>query len=300
LKDLIFFWKRRWFRTLPNYFLVLGFNVLVFVILGKSLPDNTWLYVPFLQNFLNAHPNFFTEAWSLSVEEYAYLILPFILYLFFYLFKKNQNERLFIRVTLIIILALFLLKLNYFFNTEINSYKEWSSTFRKVVVYRIDSIYWGFVLVYLIKKYPINIKKFKNYFLIIGLFLLVGIHVVILKMNLLPSTNLGFYVFVYLQVVILSLGFVFPFCININYTGFFVKTTQFISVHSYSIYLVNYSIILLTIQNNLNIESMTIFQKGMMVFIFLALTIFSSMIIYRYFELPILRYRDSKFKRIVK
>ena len=75
------FWKRRWLRTLPNYFLILILNVLIAFIIGLSLPKSVLLYTLFLQNFVVDHPDFFTEAWSLSVEEFAYLLLPFILFL---------------------------------------------------------------------------------------------------------------------------------------------------------------------------------------------------------------------------
>ncbi|MFA5298283.1 MAG: acyltransferase [Lutibacter sp.] len=86
-EDLFSFWKRRWFRTLPNYFLVLFLNVLIFLFLGDNLPKSILLYIPFLQNFSTPHPDFFTEAWSLSIEEYAYLLLPFLLFFSFKFFK---------------------------------------------------------------------------------------------------------------------------------------------------------------------------------------------------------------------
>ena len=91
-KDLIIFWKRRWLRTLPNYFLIFLINVLIFLILGKNLPENTGLFIPFLQNIFRQHPDFFTEAWSLSIEEYAYLLLPLILFLSFKLINSKEKK----------------------------------------------------------------------------------------------------------------------------------------------------------------------------------------------------------------
>jgi peptidoglycan/LPS O-acetylase OafA/YrhL len=299
-KHLLIFWQRRWFRTLPNYFLILVVNIFIFLILGKSLPEKIWKYFLFLQNFLSPHPNFFTEAWSLSVEEYAYLILPLVLYVVFNISKTKPSEKQFLKVTILLILGLFLLKVHYFLNTEILSYSDWSSTFRKVVIFRIDAIYFGFLVVYIIKNYPKSIKKYKNYFLIIGLFLLFGIHGAMLKMHLLPETNLGFYVFVYLQVVVISLAFIFPYFINLTYQGIFEKVIRFLSIHSYSIYLVNYSLILLTFQYQFNVETMTFFQKGIIIIAFIGLTLITSVIIYRYFEQPILKYRDHHFKRNMK
>ncbi|HKK11365.1 MAG TPA: acyltransferase, partial [Flavobacteriaceae bacterium] len=85
-RDLFWFWKRRWFRTLPNYYLILLINITIVLIAGENLPNKLLLYFPFLQNFLGSHPDFFTEAWSLSIEEYSYLILPLSLYFGFAIF----------------------------------------------------------------------------------------------------------------------------------------------------------------------------------------------------------------------
>ena len=85
--ELLRFWKRRWFRTLPNYFVVLLLNIILVLLLDKTIVENIWLYIPFFQNLTTPHPDFFTEAWSLSIEEYAYLILPLIIYSALFVFK---------------------------------------------------------------------------------------------------------------------------------------------------------------------------------------------------------------------
>lgn len=78
------FWQRRWLRTLPNYFLFLGINVmLVHLGLAKGmLNSNTWAYVVFLQNMTVPLDLFFWESWSLAVEEWFYVVLPLLLLLF--------------------------------------------------------------------------------------------------------------------------------------------------------------------------------------------------------------------------
>lgn len=295
-KDLFRFWKRRWFRTLPNYFLILIINILIFLYLGKDLPKTIGLYIPFLQNFSTPHPEFFTEAWSLSIEEYAYLLLPFLLFLSFKLLKNSNKEKLFIWATLLCVFGLTFLKVLYYFTAEINSLHDWSASFRKVVIYRVDSIYIGFLVVYLVRKYVEITKKFKWHLLILGMSIFILIHLIIYIFNLMPETNLGFYVFVYLQTVILSLALLFPYFSQLNYSGLFSNFIKFISVNSYSIYLVNYSIVLLSLQEMVDVTDKSIFQKMGLIFLFLSITVIFSNIIYRYFELPILKYRDRKYK----
>ena len=296
-KDLLMFWKRRWLRTLPNYFLVLFLNIFIFILLGKQLPINWMLYIPFLQNFTSPHPDFFTEAWSLSIEEYAYLIVPLLLYFSFKVFKKVNKQKLFLYTTLVVIIILTYLKINYYLNTTIVSYHDWSISFRKVVIYRIDNIYIGFLLVYLMSVYKGFCYSYKKKLFLLGILSFLGIHIIIFSYQLTPEMNPFFYVFVYLQLVLLSIAFAFPYFSTLHYKGLFFKPIQFLSIHSYAIYLVNYSVVLLTLKELFNFENMLFFQKGSITILFLLITLLLSKLIYHFFELPILKYRDRVFSR---
>ena len=296
-KDLLTFWKRRWLRTLPNYYLVFMLNLLIFITLEKQLPNQWGLYLPFLQNFSSPHPNFFTEAWSLSIEEYAYLLLPLLIFVSFKLFKGLNKQKIFFYSTVFVIFALALLKYQYYLNIAIHSYSDWSASFRKVVIYRIDSIYIGFLLVYLINAYQQFCNSYKKHLLFLGLFSFMLIHLLMFGYQLSPEKNPLFYVFVYLQVVVVSMALVFPYFSTLKYTGLFFKPIQFLSVHSYAIYLVNYSIVLLSMQQLFVIEGMSFFQKTGMALLFLGITLLLSVLVYRFYEWPILKYRDRKFRR---
>ena len=172
--------------------------------------------------------------------------------------------------------------------------------FRKVVIYRVDSIYIGFIVVYLVRKFSISSEKNKNILLILGVLIFISTHLIIFIFNLIPEINLGFYVFGYLQLVILSLALLFPYFSTLNYYGIFVKPIQFISIHSYSIYLINYSIVLLSLKEIFDIESMTLFELGSLIILYLSFTIILSFLLYKYFESPILRYRDKIYKRKIR
>ena len=78
-KTTFYFWIRRWFRTLPNYYLALIVSAAVFYISNKAFVFSGPFYLQyfvFSQNLYSAHPDFFILAWSLSVEEWFYLLLP--------------------------------------------------------------------------------------------------------------------------------------------------------------------------------------------------------------------------------
>jgi peptidoglycan/LPS O-acetylase OafA/YrhL len=294
--DLLLFWKRRWLRTLPNYFLILILNIGLSVIFGYLIPENIASYFLFFQNVNAPHPDFFTEAWSLSIEEFAYLFLPFILYLGLFLLKKTNKGKLFFNVTLLTIALLMLLKINYYFKTDVSSYKEWSSTYRKVVIYRLDTIYLGFLMAYLAQIKTTFIKRYKIGFAVFGLVLLVVLHVLVYWFALLPQTHLWFFVFIYLNIVGLSLMLMLPYFSELNYQGIGVKFIQFISKTSYSIYLINYSIVLLTLKHYFDFINLSFVNRTAVLILFLGITLVLSTLVYRFFELPILNYRNRKFK----
>lgn len=70
------FWIRRWFRTLPMYYLVL----LVLDLFLDKEGGFHWQYYLFIQNFTDSF-SFFPVSWSLTIEEWFYLLLPLLLLL---------------------------------------------------------------------------------------------------------------------------------------------------------------------------------------------------------------------------
>ncbi|MGM5470086.1 acyltransferase family protein [Flavobacteriaceae bacterium LMO-SS05] len=297
-KDFVIFWKRRWFRTLPNYFLVLIINILIIIILHENLPDKVFLYFPFFQNFLSPHPDFFTEAWSLSIEEYSYLILPLFLLFSFRIFKRTYlKENVFIWATVALILVQFFFKISFYFEANITSYSDWSSTFRKVVIYRLDAISYGFILIYCCKKYPKFIETYNKGLFALSLAIFIIMHLLIFKYNIWPQTHLAFYVFAYLPSVAVCCALIFPIALQFKPQIMLKKSVYFLSTRSYAIYLLNYSIILLNLKKIFNFEDLSIGVKLTVIVLFLGITLVLSELLYRFFEKPILDYRNKTYSR---
>lgn len=98
LKSNIFnFWIRRWMRTIPAYFFVLLIvTFLHFIILKELDLFETIKHFLFIQNFKEFSPYLFPEAWSLSIEEWFYLLLPIFSLCFatdFIILKKVVSSR---------------------------------------------------------------------------------------------------------------------------------------------------------------------------------------------------------------
>jgi peptidoglycan/LPS O-acetylase OafA/YrhL len=77
--EVMTFYRRRWLRTLPLYYVAFATALFVSpagIRLAAEIDWRTILYLPFLQNFAWPIPNWFSESWSLAVEEWFYLLFP--------------------------------------------------------------------------------------------------------------------------------------------------------------------------------------------------------------------------------
>ncbi|WP_396600540.1 acyltransferase family protein [Algibacter sp. R77976] len=294
-KDFCYFWVRRWFRTLPNYFLILLLNIVLLFILKGEVLDGIGTYFVFLQNFKSPHPDFFTEAWSLSIEEYAYIIGPLILFVLLYCLKKANYNNLFLITVFSIIIVVTCFRLNFHLNNNIHSMHEWSQHIRKVVIYRIDSIYYGFLAAFIMFNYKSLIVKFKSLFFCLGVFLFFGIHILIFSFGVQPESATLFFNIFYLPLLSMSLLLLFPYFISWNPKRFFKTQITSISILSYGLYLVNYSIVLLTIQYFVDISLQSNIIKLIVLAAYWLISFLLAYVLYKYFENPMTNLRDSKY-----
>jgi peptidoglycan/LPS O-acetylase OafA/YrhL len=78
-RGLVRFWSRRWWRTLPNYYLFLVLNMAVYWFRGHAADAPR--YLAFMQGlWWDPDPRAFHESWSLCVEEWFYLSFAMLAY----------------------------------------------------------------------------------------------------------------------------------------------------------------------------------------------------------------------------
>lgn len=149
LKTLFNFWKRRWFRTLPNYYFILVLLIVLNYVFHLQM-KSPWnfdfgitKYFCFLQNFNVPHPFFFDEAWSLCVEEWFYLLVPSFIFICVGIFHvKTKKSILLVAITAIIFTTCF----RYFRYINFpHSISEWDLNYRKQVITRLDSLMFGVI-----------------------------------------------------------------------------------------------------------------------------------------------------------
>lgn len=138
-RNLRIFLVRRWMRTVPPYLAAL---FLMSALYGQLWTEKFFEYVFYVQNLIFSGANdYFAVAWSLSVEEWFYLVFPSLLLGAAWLAIVRKNlDNLAILVAILFIAAVSILRLT-------NGYGDhWGEQVRRVVVFRVDSICFGFLL----------------------------------------------------------------------------------------------------------------------------------------------------------
>lgn len=278
------FMIRRWFRTLPLYYLIL----LVYVVVA-SLEQQTlffsWSHLVFLQNFSSEGLKFFAVSWSLSVEEWFYLCIPLILFIGIRLFGKNKANSIFISIVFVLV-SVILLK---FFLVSINLEWTWTDV-RKNIFLRADSLLIGVLMAY-IQYYHISLFKSLGTMkvFIINIFMLLFL--------------ISWYYYqgdVGLSKDLFSKAFMFTitsWSLSIVVVYFYynvgkkLKFFEYGSKLSYSIYLIHFLFLEFFIQQAHKYQEL--YLSCIFLFFFLLLTVSISYILYRYYEMPMMNLREK-------
>ncbi|QBZ96573.1 acyltransferase family protein [Flavobacterium sangjuense] len=293
IKSALYFLKRRWFRTLPNYFLILIINIIITASLGYSMPK-LGLYFVFLQNGFSKMSTFFPESWSLSVEEWAYLVLPISLLVFSFLFKpKNKNG--FFLVIVLSLIALFIgFKIAYQINTQTTTLDEWNVSLKSVMIYRLDAIFMGVLCSWISINYQKNWSKFKFSLAFIGGLIMMFMYFGMGILRILPETFPVVWNVVYLPLASFSIAFFVPLFSQMETSIAILKRPiEFISKISYSIYLLHYSVIMQLLMLFVDKEKTSLGQLHLLTAFYLSTTIFVSYLFYRFYEKPMMNLRDK-------
>jgi len=250
---LMNFWSRRWLRTLPAYFTVLILLIIYqYAVTPEFKLSDFSSYFFFLQNFNSPHPNFFGEAWSLSIEEWFYVFIPILLFLLVGLIKIPPKKAIMACAISLIILTICYRYVK-FVNVPVNSFNDWDEFFRKQVLTRLDALMFGVIGAYLSFYYKEFWVKNRLIFLFLGIAILI-IDNVITKNSLF---GVGLYSCVFsFSVSALGTLLVLPYLSGLKSgSGILFRFITSISLISYSLYLVNLSLVQVVIFTSLNLNT---------------------------------------------
>jgi len=237
LSDVLQFWIKRWMRTIPVYLFV----VLIIIVLKQNF---YFSYLLFIQNYYPEQLKDFPISWSLTIEEWFYLSFPVLMYLIGKLLAHSKKSLIIPLSTLVFLIVPLLLR--YF---AIESTENWDNSIRKQIHFRPDGIAYGVLLAYFYDGYKSIFIKNKFTFLLgilnvigfIGVWWLFNQKINVFSAQPSVFNNVIFYPLINIY----SALFVAYF---IRFEKYSTSKTQkfilFVSLISYSLYLVHFPIYL--------------------------------------------------------
>jgi peptidoglycan/LPS O-acetylase OafA/YrhL len=290
------FWLRRWLRTLPSYYLVLALLFGTALLGLQGPPPRLRHYLFFVQNLAWPHPGFFGEAWSLAIEEWFYLLLPVALLLLVPWVRRERRQALLLGWALALIIAVTVYR---FQSVPAHSYAiphEWDDWIRKTVVCRLDAIGYGVVGAWIRFKHPERWRRYPKSLLCAGLALL-AFH----QVDWVLLGNVFYFNYLALTMTPLAALMLLP-ALSAMRTGAgrVYRFFTFISAISYPMYLVNLGLVQVSLMPWMfgpQVRSPAALLPAIGAYLaFWALTIGLAALIHRYFEKPIMDWRDHRVR----
>jgi len=195
-------------------------------------------------------------------------------------------KKSFFIVTCLMIIVPVVLRIIYL-DTNIDDF-WYDNTFRKLVIFRLDSIAYGLLAAWLFFYY----KKYWSALLLPAF--LAGVAMIVFILNF-DAPNSGFYKqVVYFTITPIAAMLLLPFAESIKKGNrFFVGVFTHISKISYSMYLINLAVVFEVMQHNFPPVSET--DALFKYFLYWCIVIVFSSLLYRYFEKPMMDLRDRKW-----
>lgn len=288
-RGLLRFWVRRWFRTLPPYFLILFLRYLVG---GHPLH---WKLFVFLQNFDPRVVGSFPISWSLAVEEWFYLLTPLILLAVARLNPARLPKAFFVACASIGAAAL-ICRIVY----VVAAQPPWDPTVRQHVFLRMDTLMIGVLLGGLRGYERASYDRLARHRQILGLvgaggvsistvWLFFGIRNSTLDSSFLLRTV--FFDLLSISVALLIVALESSHAVNERWASRrWAGAVRYVSLTSYSLYLIHLSAYEPFLALNSRTRSLPLSLAWMFAAVATSLVLAGA--VYRWFEKPVLRLRD--------
>jgi peptidoglycan/LPS O-acetylase OafA/YrhL len=285
-RDLLRFWSRRWWRTLPNYYLFLALNAAAGLwLLGDPFPSKA--YLVFGQSMLWPHPSFFSESWSLCVEEWFYLLFPALA---FAGTASLSKDRSYLMSAVAVASASFAARAWFVFVGDCRL-----GMAQHAALLRLDSMMFGVVAAWIAARWPDRWRESCRPAAVAGLLLLAAG----LALRFRLSQWSAFTRFAYFDVVGLGVALLLPSLSGWRSAG--GRAAAMVtgaSIASYSMYLINLPLREIMIQHVTRPEGWAL--AGLMTALWLAVTCGLSWLCYHGYESRMTRLRDVDWRAALR
>lgn len=281
------FWIRRWFRTLPLYYLMLPVNCLFWYYITKycwnTVPITiSWRHLFFLQNYDIIATSFFPESWSLCIEEWFYISIPIILIILLHI-----NKHIFRNILAIVII----IAVARFVYVMCNGDDlQWDYNLRKNVFLRMDALGIGVLLAYISLYRERWFSKLSSiYVLLIGVISVCIVACICLSSQ--SAIESFFAKTIMFDIVTVSWGLVMCYLYHVEVkNNLVIKVFTGISKISYSLYLVHFPIFIYAAWYTGDIDDLL--TKSVICISAWILAFIISFVIHTFYEFPIMNLRD--------
>lgn len=285
LENVKIFWFRRWWRTWPNYFLLLAFSLLIGYHSGTLPTLKTLAQFLFLaQNFFKQTTEFYGVAWALCVEEWSYFLFPLAILLFVSFGLSNRRAFL---ISIILFLIFPPVIREFLFATT-------ETAFARIITSgRLDAVFYGVATSFIVRRCKFDIPQ-KRLLAIVGVAGLILFGLFQIYCFRIES------MIVFYRVALVAL----PLCFSLLLPwvscferlpasfSYLAKPISAVSLWSYSIYLSHLPILFLT-YDAFGSTRDSVFINILSKFTGLAVCLLFSFLIFRYFESPLTKFRPS-------
>jgi peptidoglycan/LPS O-acetylase OafA/YrhL len=291
MSTLFRFWFRRWLRILPAYYFIL---VLLILLPAFYTHYSSWRetlkYFFFVQNFYDRHPDFFPEAWSISVEEWFYLSAPVLIFFLIGVLRFSVRSAI-VTVALTVISLTIAYRYHSYLSYAITSTKDWDLIIRKRVVTRLDSVMIGIVGAYISYYHQGFWSRYKTFFLALGI-------ITLLSMKIATELSSPFLKLIlcvpYFTINAFGTLCLLPFLSGLKSgEGILFRFFTYISLISYSMYLLNLSIVQEFLLRQIDFYDYSLPFVTARYILFWVFTIVGAVILYKAIERPIMDMRGK-------
>ncbi|MFN2476517.1 MAG: acyltransferase family protein [Chthoniobacterales bacterium] len=289
------FYLRRWFRTLPLFFLFLLVNVWFERQFREHAvnPSEALSHAFFLRNFATLRLTFFPESWSLAVEEWFYLLFPALLWVILRM-RRRFDEALIAAAAFFLLLSTVLRMVH-----AHDGGSTWTESQRMVVLLRFDALMIGILAAWLSLRAPALWNRWRALAAVTGGLVLLAMYATLWKIQ---DHQLAFgddnYFARTFRFTVVSLGFalLLPWAstwrLEVENAG--SRTIRRIALWSYALYLVHLPFFDFVVRKIFPTTATSALRAISCFTVELGGAIVLSALLHHFYEAPWMRLRDRR------